>query len=228
MRIRDAHLVGIGGSGMRALAELIRGFQVRVTGSDCHLTQDDFWQMHRRGLRVFRGHAASHVPDDADVLIYSPAVSADNPERQEAARRGIPQFSLSEAIGRMMKGRVGVSVAGTHGKSTTTALIGHLLDLGGKRPSVLTGAEILGLNASGRAGRSDLLVVESCEYRQHFLSLAPQHAVLLNIEPDHFDCFRTLQNAIDTFRQFAAKVPDNGTLLVNYDSATALAAVRDA
>jgi len=162
------------------------------------------------------------------VLIYSPAVSSDNPERREAARRGIPQLSLSEAIGRMMTGREGISVAGTHGKTSTTALLGHVLDVAGHSPSVLTGGEVVGRGRSGWAGRGPLFVVESCEYRRHFLDLAPRHTVLLNIEPDHFDCFRTFQESVNTFREFAARLPEDGTLLVNYDSPAAMDAASGA
>ncbi|MGE0374428.1 MAG: UDP-N-acetylmuramate--L-alanine ligase [Planctomycetaceae bacterium] len=226
LRIRDAHLVGIGGSGMQGLAELLSGFRVRVTGSDQHIPPHLFWSMHRRGLRASQGHAASHLPQEADVLIYSPAVPHENPERREAERRGVPQLSLSEALGRIMANRSGVSVAGTHGKTSTTALLGHVLEAAGESPSVLTGGEILGRGVSGRAGSGPLFVVESCEYRGHFLNLTPRHMILTNLEADHFDCFGTLEESIDVFRQFAARLPADGTLLVNYDSPTALEAVQ--
>ncbi len=224
LRIRSAHLVGIAGSGMRALAELIHGSRVCVTGSDQHIPHHVFWEMHQAGLLAFQGHAASQLPPEADVLIYSPVIPADNPERREATRLGIQQLSLSEAIGRIMAGRVGLSVTGTHGKTSTTALVGHLFDVGGQSPSVLTGGEVCGRGASGWAGRGRLFVAESCEYRRHFLDLAPQHAILLNIEPDHFDCFGTLRESIDTFREFTARLPKDGKLLVNYDSPAAMEA----
>lgn len=228
IRIRDAHLVGIGGSGMRALAEVLRGFHIRITGSDISIPAHDYWRMHQQGLRAYQGHAASHLPPEVDVLIYSPAVPADNPERREAARRGLPQLSLSEAIGRIMAAREGVAVSGTHGKTSTTALLGHILDVGGRSPSVLTGAEVLDRGVSGWAGSGELFVVESCEYRRHFLDLSPRHAIILNIEPDHFDCFQTFQESVSAFREFASRIPGDGTLLVNYDSPTALDAVREA
>ena len=120
---------------------------------------------------------------------------------REAERLGVRQLSLSQAIGRIMSGRVGISVAGTHGKTSTTALLGHLLDYAGESPSVVCGGEVSGRGVSGWAGTSKLFVVESCEYRSHFLDLTPRHAVILNIEPDHFDCFGTQQEAIDSFRE---------------------------
>jgi len=227
-RIRAAHLVGIGGSGMKALAELMHGMRCKITGSDQGIPEPLFWQMHQQGLRVYRGHDAAHLPEEADVLVYSPAVPADNPERLEADRRGLPQLSLSQIIGRLMSGRTGISIAGTHGKTSTTALLGHLLDTAGLSPSVLAGAEICGRGVSGWAGRGPLLVAESCEYRQHFLNLKPQHAVLLNIEPDHFDCFPTIETSIKTFRQFAVSLPADGTLLVNADCPAAMQAAHQA
>jgi UDP-N-acetylmuramate--alanine ligase len=228
LRIRDAHLVGIGGSGMRALAELMRDVGVRVTGSDAALRDDDRWRMHLNGLRVCAGHAARHLPDEADLLVYSPAVPADNPERQAALRIGIPQLSLPQALGWLMRSRMGISVAGTHGKTTTTALLGHLLEDAGLSPSVVCGGEVRERGASGWAGRGRALVVESCEYRRHFLELHPRHAILLNIEPDHFDCFGSLHEAIDAYAQFVATLPPRGTLVVNADCPAALQAAGSA
>jgi UDP-N-acetylmuramate--alanine ligase len=228
LRIRDAHLVGIGGAGMRALAELMRDVGVRVTGSDAALRDEVRWRMHLQGLRVCAGHSARNLPDEADLLVYSPAVPAGNPERQAAARIGIPQLSLPQALGWLMRARVGISVAGTHGKTTTTALLGHLLEEAGLSPSVVCGGEVRGRGASGWAGRGQALVVESCEYRRHFLELHPRHAILLNIEPDHFDCFGSLQEAIDAYAAFVARLPERGTLVVNADSPAALQAARSA
>src|SRR5690606_18957045 len=169
-----------------------------------------------------------HLPDEADMLVYSPAVPADNPERQAAARVGIPQLSLPQALGWLMRSRVGVSVAGTHGKTTTTALLGHLLEEAGLSPSVVCGGEVCGRGASGWAGLGKALVVESCEYRRHFLELHPRHAILLNIEPDHFDCFGSLEEAIDAYAQFVARLPEHGTLAVNADCPAAMQAARSA
>ena len=109
---------------MRALAELMRDTGVHVTGSDAGLCDQDRWRMHLKGLRVCAGHSPAHLPDEADLLVYSPAVPRDNPERQAGERAGIPQLSLPQALGWLTHSRVGISVAGTHGKTTTTALLG--------------------------------------------------------------------------------------------------------
>ena len=227
LRIRDAHLVGIGGSGMRALAELMRGFGCRITGSDATLSDSDRWRMHADGLRVCAGHKSSQLPDEADVLIHSPAVPSSNPERRAAASNGIPQLSLSKALGWLMKSRVGLAVAGTHGKTTTTALLGHLLDHAGVSPSVVCGGELCDRARSGWAGLGKTMVVEACEYREHFLDLTPQHAILLNIEADHFDCFASLDDAVSTFGRFTSQLPQDGLLIANRDCPQTMRAARE-
>ena len=211
---------------MRALAELMQDFGCRVTGSDLTLSDEDRWQMHSRGLRVCAGHTVEHLPASADVLIHSPAVPSANPEREAARRLGIPQLSLPQALGLLMRSRQGISVAGTHGKTTTTALVGHLLEEAGWSPSVVCGGVDRGRRSSGWAGRGPTLVVESCEYRRHFLDLAPRHAILLNIEPDHFDCFASLEESIAAYDQFVARLPPDGTVVVNRDSAAAIRALQ--
>jgi UDP-N-acetylmuramate--alanine ligase len=222
------HLVGIGGSGMQSLAALLRDLGCRVTGSDA---------------RFAGGHCESQVPADCDALVYSPAVPPDNPERTAAAALGIPQLSLVDVLALLMQSRTGVCIAGTHGKSTTTALTAWILRHAGREPSAFIGASLhvgqafqpdregdvrqAGRLASGQAGKPDLrggwagsgelFIVESCEYRRHFLRFTPEHAVILNIEPDHFDTFPDEAALLDGFRQFAASVPASGTLLVNGD-----------
>jgi UDP-N-acetylmuramate--alanine ligase len=137
-----AHLVGICGTGMRALAELLDGLGWRLSGSDLQPPSAAITSLVERGLRFHHGHDAAHVPSDATCLVFSPAIGPENPERLAAARRGVPQFSYSQMIGRLMASRVGVCVAGTHGKSTTTAMVGWILTHAGRDPSVIVGAEL--------------------------------------------------------------------------------------
>ncbi|HLQ45354.1 MAG TPA: Mur ligase domain-containing protein, partial [Planctomycetaceae bacterium] len=196
----SAHLVGICGSGMKALAEMLQGLGWSVSGSDLHpplLTVD---LMRRKGMRIHHGHSSEYVSRETDVLIYSPAITLANPERQRAEQLRIPQMSYNQMLGELMKSRVGISIAGTHGKSTTTAMVACLLRDGGLSPSVVIGAELIGkgdrrpdglvgsgdsrravgdprrAGVSGWAGESDLFVVESCEYQKNFLTLSPTHA----------------------------------------------------
>ena len=138
------------------------------------------------------------MPHLADLLVYSPAIGPQNAERQRAEQLGIPQMPYNQMLGELMKTRVGVSITGTHGKSTTTAMVACLLRDGGFSPSAVIGAELIGQTAiSGWAGTSELFVVESCEYQKNFLALSPTHAVLTGIEADHFDYFHDLRETRD-------------------------------
>eukprot|EP00913_Durusdinium_trenchii_P005651 g5269.t1 len=215
--LSSAHLVGIGGSGMKALAELLDGLGWKVTGSELDPTSPVAQSLRYRGFEVHAGHADEFVPADTEVLIYSSAIDRSNPERRAAARMGISQWSYSEMLGRLMRDRLGVSIAGTHGKSTTTAMIAWILRSAERSPSVVCGAGLCDNGRSGFAGESDLFVVESCEYQRNFLNLHPRHAVILGIEPDHFDCFLDLDETVSAFAAFAAGLDPAGTLLLNAD-----------
>jgi UDP-N-acetylmuramate--alanine ligase len=222
-----AHLVGICGSGMQALAELLVGMGWRVSGSDQSAGTNMSTVLKQRGLCVHQGHEGAHLPAEADVLVYSQAIPMGNAERVGAAGRGIPQWSYSEMLGRLMAERTGVSIAGTHGKSTTTAMLASLLQSAGWSPSAVVGAQLLDGAVSGWAGDSDLLVVESCEYRRSFLDLSPKYAVITGIESDHFDCYESLDEVTEAFGEFAAAMDPDGLLLVRGDcTATRSAAAR--
>ena len=223
---RSAHLVGICGSGMQALAEMLLGLGWQVTGSD--LQPPVVQLMRKRGLRVHQGHSGRFLPQDVDVLVYSPAVDADNPERLLAARRRVVQLSYSQMLGELMRNRIGVSIAGTHGKSTTTAMTATILDDAGLSPSAIVGAELCRRGMSGWAGHGRHLVVESCEYRRSFLDLSPKFAAILGIEHDHFDYYHDLEDTQAAFAEFASQVAADGILLVRGDCPATWTAARSA
>jgi len=224
----SAHLVGICGSGMQALAELLTGMGWRVSGSDQQATGDVIDALGFRGQSIRPGHCATHVPQHTDVLVYSQAIAAGNVERKQAGELGILELSYSQMLGRLMSDRIGVSIAGTHGKSTTTAMTASLLDSAGLSPSAVVGAQLIDRGHSGWAGSGELLVVESCEYRRSFLDLAPRLAVITGIEPDHFDCYGSLDEAIDAYGAFSASIERSGLLLVAKDCPSAAVAARRA
>ncbi len=211
---------------MKALAELLDGMGLRVTGSDLQPDSLVIETMRKRGLRVHQGHDDSFVPNDIDLLVYSPAVRETNPERLLATRLSIPQFSYSQMLGKLMQSRTGVAISGTHGKSTTTAMTSTILDDAGMSPSAVVGAELCGRGVSGWAGNGKHFVVESCEYQRSFLDLSPSYAAILGIELDHVDCYADLTALESVFSEFAESVDAEGTLLVNGNCATALAAAR--
>lgn len=240
---RIAHLVGVAGSGMSALAEVLSGWGWRVSGSDLcpdALDQPPFvlWtsapeparagvvsrqppedRPHRATsgavVRVYRGHQAEHLPADAELVVASDAVPRDNVELRAAEARGLPGVSYFEMVGRLMQGASGLAVAGTHGKSTTTAMLAAILTAAGRDPTVFCGAAPPGRASGGRAGRADLVLAEACEYRQHFLHLSPRRALLLGVEPDHFDCFPSEQSLHEAFERFVDRLPRDGLLVVS-------------
>jgi UDP-N-acetylmuramate--alanine ligase len=210
-----AHLVGIGGSGMRALADVLTARGWQLSGSDCNAAA--ILELGGKQMRLFADHAAANLPDDAELVIHSDAVPAENPELRRAAERGLPVLSYFEMLGRLTAGCHTVAIAGTHGKSTTTAMAAQVLVEAGRNPTVFCGATPYGASSGGRAGSGGLVLVEACEYRAHFLHLRPRHAAILGIEPDHFDCYDSLEEIEAAFRRFAALVPEDGLLLVRHD-----------
>jgi len=221
---QSAYLVGVCGSGMKALAELLSGMGWNVSGSDNNASEGTLASLANRGLRIHPGHQGRFLAKETDVLVYSPAVGPENAERQEAQRLGITQLSYSQMLGVLMRGRTGVCIAGTHGKSTTTAMTGCILTAADLKPSVVIGAEVCGLGLNGWSGDGEHFVVESCEFQRSFLDLSPCYAAILGIEPDHFDCFPQFDELIAAFAAFAQKLPANGRLLIPADNEAAKAA----
>lgn len=224
---RVAYLVGVCGSGMKALAEVLIGRGWRVLGSDLQSDSPAGETLRSRGVRVFSDHSAAQIPDDCELLVYSSAVKADNPEREwarerEAARaadeRRFDSFAYHEMLGALMCASIGISIAGTHGKSTTTALTGSILTDAGLQPTVVVGAEVCGRGANGWSGAGAHFVVESCEYQRHFVSLQPKLATILGIEEDHFDCFKDVAETIAAFHDFALQLPSDGLMVIPADS----------
>jgi UDP-N-acetylmuramate--alanine ligase len=218
--------VGIGGAGVQALAELLVRSGATVSGSD-QAESDVVHRLKRLGVRVMTRHAGSNVPAQTDYLVYSPAVSPENPERKAAAEQGIPQLSYPEALGQLMAPRCGIAVAGTHGKSTTTAMIGWILDQAGIDPTVIVGATVPQFGGPSRVGSGEAFVAESCEFSRSFLNLNPRMACVLNIEADHLDYYNDLNEIVASFREFVHLVPADGVVVARgSDAAVARALER--
>jgi len=223
---RRVHLVGISGSGMSCLASVLSGWGWTVSGSDLNL--EPAAPLAQRGVRLSLGHHASFLPDEAQALVYSDAVPRNNPELLRAVQRGLPILSYFQALGQFSRAGQTVAVAGTHGKSTTTAMLGHLLTQAGQDPTVFCGAAPLDGGFPGRAGTQDLVVAEACEYRENFLHLAPKAAVVLNIEDDHFDFYRYPGQLDLAFTSFVQKIPADGLLVVRHECPRARKAAQAA
>lgn len=215
--IQHAHLVGIGGINMSGLAKLLVRAGIHVSGSDTTaslLTKE----LLRKGIKVQIGHKAEHLPPETDLVIYSSAVPEQNFERAEARRRNIDQKNNFQFLGEWTREHRTLVVCGTHGKSTTTALLGLMLIQAGKDPTVVVGSRVPSFpEGNVRFGQSDLFVIEGDEYEKHFLEFYPNAVILNNIELDHTDIFSDVAAMSETFRQFLHQVKDGGLVVANAD-----------
>jgi len=209
-----AHLVGIGGVSMSPLAEVLHGAGMVITGSD---QREGGSVAHLRSLGI--PIAIGHLPESvqgAQCVIRTAAVRDDNPEIAAARAAGIPVFERAQAWGAIMRGyKNALCVAGTHGKTTTTSMCTQIIMAAGRDPTVMIGGTLPLLGAGHRVGRGDTIILESCEYCNSFLSFFPTVAVILNIEADHLDFFKDLDDVKKSFRAFAERVPEGGMLAVN-------------
>ncbi len=201
------YMVGIGGVGLSALAQLYALKGADVSGSD-RSESPTTKMLIQKGIKVFIGQNATQVPEDANLLVYSDAVPADNPERARAEKLGIRQVSYFEALGEVARSYKVVAVAGTHGKTTVTAMLGKILIDADLDPTVVVGSIVPEWGSNFRPGKSDWLIVEACEYREHFLNFRPEILVVTNIEWDHTDYFKTSEDFEEAFNKmrFLSKV----------------------
>ena len=210
------HLIGIGGSSMSGLAEMLIDQGYRVTGSD----RDETYLIHHvreKGGTVMIGHRPENV-HGADFVVYSAAISPENPERAEAARLGIPSIERAELLGQLMEGfPEAVGICGAHGKTTVTSMLSQILLESGKDPSIHIGGRLDAVGGSTRVGHSGIFVAEACEFNRSFLHLHPTVAVVLNIDADHLDCYRDIEEIEQTFGKYLSLLPQNGTAVGNGD-----------
>ena len=218
---RRAHLAGIGGVSMSPLAEVLHKMGMVITGSDMHesATVD---HLRSLGIPVAIGHRAENV-GDAELVIRTAAIHDENPEIAAARARGIPVFERAQAWGSIMRGyKNALCISGTHGKTTTTSMCTHIIMAAQLDPTVMIGGTLPLLGSGYRVGHGDTIILESCEYCNSFLSFFPTVAVILNIEADHLDFFKDLEDVEHSFRAFADRVPENGLIVANADDANTM------
>ncbi|HEX7587349.1 MAG TPA: UDP-N-acetylmuramate--L-alanine ligase [Anaerolineae bacterium] len=213
---RRVHLVGIGGIGMSAIARVLIARGVQVTGSDLRATPltDELAQL---GARVFIDHRAENV-GEVDLVLITSAAEADNPEIVAARRRGIRIAKRYDFFPELTSGKTTIAVAGTHGKTTTTGLIATILLDAGMDPDVIVGGIIPDLNGNAHAGKGKYFVIEADEYDRAFLGLDPKIAVITSIEMDHPDIYSNVDDVAQAFREFIARVPQDGSVIGNGDA----------
>lgn len=221
--MKRIHFIGIGGSGMYPLAQILHKEGYALSGSDNN-ESDTLDAVRRMGIPVFLGHDEKNI-DGAELVVYSAAIPATNPELLAAKERGIPTAERAAMLG-LVSERFGhsVCVCGTHGKTTASSMLTKILMDAGRDPSAVIGGKLPAIGGSGRVGESDLFVCEACEFKDTFLSLHCDLAVILNIDEDHLDYFGSLENIIRSFRTFAEKT--TGKLIINGDDENTLTAVK--
>ena len=222
---RRGHLIGVGGVSMSPLAEVLAEAGLVITGSDMN-EGANVAHLRTLGIPVFIGHRAENIPADAEFVVRTAAVHDENPEIVEAHRRGLPVFERTQAWGAIMKDyRNSLCIAGTHGKTTTTSMCTHILMAAERDPTVMIGGTLPLLHAGHRVGAGDTIVMEACEYYNSFHAFSPTVAVILNIEADHLDFFKDLEDVKASFRKFASLVPENGYIIANAEDKNAMDAL---
>ena len=209
------HFVGIGGIGMSALAKFLIAQGKHVSGSDA-FASDTVLELKNKGVKISIGHESVNVSMETEVLIFSSAVPSENIERVTARDRNISEVSYAQFLGEVSKGFSTIVVTGTHGKSTTTALLGLMLEAAGYDPTVLVGSFVPTFPEKNlRIGKGRFFVVEGCEYQANMLNLHPEMIVLTNIEEDHLDYYRDINHIRETFQVFADKLIGKGMIVLN-------------
>ena len=214
-RYQQLHFVGIGGSGMSGIAEILLNLGYRITGSDLR-KNDAVERLAELGAKIFIGHEAGHV-EGAHVVVYSSAVGHDNLEVQAARQRGVPTIPRAEMLAELMRLKYGIAVAGTHGKTTTTSMVGAVLAEGRCDPTIVVGGRIAALGTNARLGQGEYLVAEADESDGSFLKLAPTIAVVTTIDAEHLDYYQSLDAIRDAFVAFVNKVPFYGCAVLCLD-----------
>ena len=221
------HLIGIGGCGMRAMAQMLIDRGADVSGSDMR-PGAALDRLADSGASVYIGQRIENIAFDREIVVHSAAIRDHNPELLAARQCGLDVLKYSQMLGRLMAEGTGIAVAGTHGKSTTTAMVAYALSLAGADPSYIVGATVEQLGGPSGAGGGRHFVAEACEYDRSFLNLRPQYAAILNVEEDHLDCYENLAEIVEAFRSFSSLVAPGGVLVVNGQDAEAVEAAGGA
>ncbi len=214
--IKRVHFVGIGGIGMSGIAEILLNQGFEISGSDKSLSEVTN-RLSDLGIKIYEGHSAENVKE-ADVLVYSSAVTIDNPEVQTAIAKKIPVIKRSEMLAETMRLKYGIGIAGTHGKTTTTSMVGLTLTEGKVDPTIIVGGKLSGLGGTNaRLGNGEFIVVEADEFDRTFLKLTPVIAAITTLESEHLDTYKDLDDIKSAFIEFANKVPFYGFVVLCLD-----------
>ena len=211
------HFIGIGGISMSGLAEILMGEGFTVSGSDAKespLTKS----LEAKGAKIFYGQRASNIMDSTEAVVYTAAIHPDNPEFAKAKEKNLPMLTRAQLLGQIMRNYdTPIAISGTHGKTTTTSMVSHILLEGKCDPTISVGGILPAIGGNIRVGESETFVTEACKYTNSFLSFFPKISIILNIDADHLDFFKDLDDIRHSFRRFAELLPSDGTLIINAD-----------
>ncbi|HJB29259.1 MAG TPA: UDP-N-acetylmuramate--L-alanine ligase [Candidatus Blautia faecavium] len=224
---KHIHFIGIGGISMSGLAEVLLEENFIISGSDAKespLTRT----LEERGAKIYYGQRASNIDDSVEIVVYTAAIHPDNPEYACAVEKNIPMLSRAELLGQIMKNyEIPIAVAGTHGKTTTTSMISHILLENDSDPTISVGGILPAIHGNIRVGKSQIFLTEACEYTNSFLSFFPKISIILNMDADHLDFFKDIEDIRHSFRRFAQLLPSDGTLIINADTPAYETVVKD-
>ncbi|MCR5830814.1 MAG: UDP-N-acetylmuramate--L-alanine ligase [Lachnospiraceae bacterium] len=211
------HFIGIGGISMSGLAEILLGAGFTVSGSD-RAASDLTRKLESEGCTIYCGQRSENIKDDTGIVVYTAAIKEDNPELAAAISKGIPTMTRAELLGQIMKNyETSIAVSGTHGKTTTTSMLTSILLDAETDPTVSVGGMLPSIGGNIRIGKSGFFVTEACEYTNSFLSFFPTISIILNIDADHLDFFKDIDDIRSSFKKFADLLPENGLLVINSD-----------
>lgn len=213
---KNMHFIGIGGIGMSSIALILLKMGYKISGSDLesnNLTE----RLKKLGAEIFKNHDSSHIGPGTEIVVYSSSINSANPEMAEANRRGIPIVKRAQVLGELLNKKKGIAITGTHGKTTTTSLISVMLENCGLDPTVMIGGEVGLFGSNAKCGKSEYVVAEADESDGSFLHLKPFYSVITNIEMEHMDYYKTLEDSISAYATFANNTKKSGMLFFNND-----------
>jgi UDP-N-acetylmuramate--alanine ligase len=211
-KYKNLHFVGIGGAGMSGMARILHNLGYNISGSDNNPSEVTE-HLESLGIRIYTGHSGQQV-EGVDLVVISSAVNESNPEVAEALERGIPVIKRAEMLGELMRLKFSIGIAGSHGKTTTTAMLGKILTMARLDPTLLIGGRAIESDSGGQLGRGNIMVAEADEFDRSFLNMFPTIAVITNIEEDHLDCYRDLEDLLEAFLEYINHVPFYGSVII--------------
>jgi UDP-N-acetylmuramate--alanine ligase len=211
----NVYFIGIGGISMSGFAQLLHDYGFQVHGSDAHESKITD-HLQSLGIDIIYGQSTENITNDIDLVVYTAAIHPDNPEFKAAKAMGIPMMERAEMVGQVMKNyQNAIAISGTHGKTTTTSMVSHIFLEAQKDPTISVGGILKAINGNIRVGHSDDFITEACEYTNSFLKFHPTAGIILNIDADHLDFFKDINDIRHSFRRFAELLPSNGVLIIN-------------